>query len=116
MQAHAELPLLLPDNVVFTCQQSGACCRGDWLIGVGDASHTRLRDVAWERLDPALAGAALAPLPSPLPSGERTTFARRPDGACVFLAPDARCGIHRHLGGGAKPQVWPVPAIRGGRR
>jgi Fe-S-cluster containining protein len=105
MQAHADLPLLLPDNVVFTCQQSGACCRSDWLIGVDDASHARLREVAWERLDPALAGAAFVSLPFPLPSGERTTFARRPDGACVFLTPDSRCGIHRHLGGGAKPQV-----------
>ena len=106
MQSHADLPLLLPDGVVFTCQQSGACCRSDWLIGVDDASHARLRDVAWERLDPALGGGAtFVPLPFPLPGGERVTFARRADGACVFLTGDARCGIHRHLGPGAKPQV-----------
>jgi Fe-S-cluster containining protein len=105
MHSDADLPLLLPDDVVFTCQQSGACCRSDWLIGVDDASHTALRDVAWERIDPALAGAAFVPLPFPLPGGERVTFARRPDGACVFLTPDARCGIHRAMGAGAKPQV-----------
>lgn len=99
-------PLLLPDGVVFTCQSSGACCRGDWLIGVDDASHARLRDVDWSAHDPALPTAgAFVPLPFPLPSGERVTFARRPDGGCVFLTPDARCAIHRHRGAAAKPQV-----------
>ena len=102
----ADPPLLLPASVVFTCQQSGACCRGDWLIGVDDAAHARLRDVAWERHDPALGGGAkFVPLPFPLPSGERLTFTRRPSGSCVFLTEDARCAIHRHLGAGAKPQV-----------
>jgi Fe-S-cluster containining protein len=102
----ADRPLLLPDNVVFTCQNSGACCRTDWLIGVDAASHARLRDVEWSAHDPTLAGqATFVPLPSPLRTGERLTFARRSDGACVFLAPDARCTIHRGLGGAAKPQV-----------
>jgi Fe-S-cluster containining protein len=101
-----DLPLLLPDSVVFTCQQSGACCRSDWLIGVDDTAHARLREVAWERHDPALgAGVKFVPLPFPLPGGERLTFARRPSGSCVFLTEDTRCGIHRHLGAAAKPQV-----------
>ena len=99
-------PLLLPEGVVFTCQNSGACCRSDWLIGVDDTAHARLRDVDWTAHDPALPKAdAFVPLPFPLPSGERVTFARRPDGACVFLTADARCGIHRHRGAAAKPQV-----------
>jgi Fe-S-cluster containining protein len=105
MQADADRPLVLAEGVVFTCQQSGACCRSDWLIGVDDAAHARLRDVAWHRHDPALDGAGFVPLPFALPGGERVTFARRPDGACVFLTGDARCGIHRHLGADAKPQV-----------
>src|SRR5207237_9912229 len=46
--------LLLPDDVVFTCQQSGACCRNDWLIGVDDAARARLEAVDWTRLAPAL--------------------------------------------------------------
>jgi hypothetical protein len=45
------------------------------------------------------------PLPFALTGGERLTFARRPTGACVFLTTDDRCGIHRHLGAGVKPQV-----------
>ncbi|HET7340928.1 MAG TPA: hypothetical protein VFL90_05650 [Methylomirabilota bacterium] len=99
-------PLLLADGVVFTCQNSGACCRSDWLIGVGEASHARLRDVDWRAHDPSLAGRpTFVPLPTPLRTGERLTFARRPSGACVFLAPDARCTIHRALGAAAKPQV-----------
>jgi len=98
-------PLLLPDSVVFTCQNSGACCRSDWLIGVDDAAHAQLRDVDWTVHDPALPKAnAFVPLPFALPSGERATFARTPDGACVFLTADARCGIHRHRGAAVKPQ------------
>jgi len=98
--------LLLPDNVVFTCQNSGACCRSDWLIGVDAASHTRLRDVNWRTVDPALAdGEKFVPLKFPLASGEQLTFARNAAGSCVFLTPDARCSIHRHLGAAAKPQV-----------
>jgi len=99
-------PLLLPDGVVFTCQSSGACCRSDWLIGVDEASHARLRGVDWTAHDPALPRTgAFVPLPFPLPSGERVTFARRADGACVFLTADTRCAIHRHRGAAAKPQV-----------
>ena len=99
-------PLLLDEGVVFTCQNSGACCRSDWLIGVDAAAHARLRDVDWTVHDPALPKAgAFVPLPFPLPGGEDVTFARKPDGSCVFLTPDARCGIHRHRGAAAKPQV-----------
>src|SRR5919108_4716569 len=104
--ATADRPLLLDDAVVFTCQNSGACCRSDWLIGVDAAAHARLRDVDFSAHDGALPGAgAFVPLPFPLPSGERVTFARRPDGACVFLTADRRCGVHRHRGAAAKPQV-----------
>ena len=98
--------LLLAERVVFTCQNSGACCRNDWLIGVDDASHERLRDVNWPAVDPALGpGEKFVRLAAPLPGGERMTFARTPSGGCVFLAADERCSIHRHLGAAAKPQV-----------
>jgi Fe-S-cluster containining protein len=98
--------LLLPGDVVFTCQQSGACCRNDWLIGVEDAARARLEAVDWARLSPPLPpGPKFRPLPWALPGGERATFERTPDGACVFLEPDARCGIHTRLGASAKPQV-----------
>lgn len=98
--------LLLPDDVVFTCEQSGACCRHDWLIGVEESARARLEAVDWQRLSPPLPpGPKFRPLPWALPGGERATFARRPDGACVFLEPDERCGIHTRLGAAAKPQV-----------
>jgi len=99
-------PLLLADGVVFTCQSCGDCCRGDWLIGVDDASHAVLKDIDWTRHDPALGGGEkFTRLPLPLASGERMTFARASSGACVFLSAESRCGIHTHLGYGAKPQV-----------
>lgn len=106
MRHHLEKRLELPDNVVFTCQNSGACCRNDWLIGVDDASHARLETVDWQRHDPSLpAGPKFRKLPLPLLSGETITFARTPQGACVFLDPQAKCSIHRHFGYDTKPQV-----------
>ena len=98
--------LLLADDVVFTCELSGACCRQDWLIGVDDVARARLEAVDWTRLSPPLPpGPKLRPLPFVLPGGERATFARRDDGACAFLETDARCGIQTRLGAPAKPQV-----------
>lgn len=106
MREHAGRPLLLPDEVVFTCQSCGDCCRGDWLIGVTAAEHATLEPVDWARHDPALPpGAKFRPIPLPLLSGESMTFARGPSGACVFLSAESRCSIHTHLGYGAKPQV-----------
>ncbi len=99
-------PLLLAADVVFTCQSCGDCCRSDWLIGVTEAEHARLAPVNWSRHDPALGpGEKFRTLPLPLLSGETMTFARAPSGGCVFLGPENRCGIHTHLGYGAKPQV-----------
>lgn len=106
MEEHRGLPLLVPEDVVFTCQNSGACCRNDWLIGVDDRSWARLANVDWRAVDPALPpGDKFIPLPHPLSGGETLTFARKRDGGCVFLGPDERCGIHSRLGHAAKPQV-----------
>ena len=106
MHEHRDRRLLIPDDVVYTCQNSGACCRHDWLIGVDDASHERLAGIDWTTLDPALSpGDKFVRLPLPLASGEQRTFARKADGACVFLGPGERCGIHSRLGYEAKPQV-----------
>ena len=106
MKEHAGRPLLLADDVVFTCQSCGDCCRGDWLIGVNAAEHARLQPVDWAGHDPALGtGEKFRKIPLPLLSGETMTFARGPSGACVFLTGESRCSIHTHLGYGAKPQV-----------
>lgn len=101
------LPPIIPaDGVVFTCQRSGACCRHPWLIGVDEASHARLADVDWARLDPALPpGEKFRRLALPLATGETLTFARRADGACVFLTDRTTCAIQNTLGWRAKPQV-----------
>jgi len=101
-----EPKLLLDERVVFTCQNSGACCRNDWLIGVDRAAHERLRKVDWSRVDPALPpGEKFVPLGFALPGGEAMTFARTPAGACVFLTPEQKCSIHANLGARTKPQI-----------
>jgi Fe-S-cluster containining protein len=106
MQQHLGRPLTLAADVRFTCSNCGACCRNDWLIGVDDAAWERLSGIDWSAADPTLARReTFATLPDALPGGETRTFARTACGACVFLADDARCTIHRHLGYEAKPQV-----------
>lgn len=98
--------LILADRVVFTCQHSGACCRGDWRIGVDPAAHDRLRALDWSGVAPGPGSdERFVPLPAPLPGGERVEVARRADGACVFLTPDTRCAIHALLGAPAKPRA-----------
>jgi Fe-S-cluster containining protein len=106
VQEHRDLPLLIPGDAVYTCQNSGACCRHDWLIGVEDEARDRLSAVDWKTVDPTLPpGDKFVRLPLPLAGGEHTTFARKTDGACAFLGPGERCGIHSRLGYEAKPQV-----------
>src|SRR5688572_2938651 len=106
VQEHRSRPLLLPDDVVYTCQNSGACCRNDWLIGVVDASHQRLLHIEWKKVVPGMStDEPFVALKEPLSAGERLTFRRKPDGACVFLESGERCGIHSHIGYAAKPQI-----------
>jgi Fe-S-cluster containining protein len=106
VQEHRTRPLLLPDDVVYTCQNSGACCRNDWLIGVDDASHQRLLNIEWKKVVPGMStGEPFVGLSEPLAGGERLTFRRKADGACVFLESGEKCGIHSHIGYAAKPQI-----------
>jgi len=106
VQQHRERPLLLPADVVFTCQNSGACCRNDWLIGVDDPSYQRLHRIEWRKLDPPIpVDDPFVALEEPLSGGETRTFRRKPDGACVFLGAGEKCGIHSTLGYAAKPQI-----------
>ncbi len=106
MQDDTKKNLILADNVVYTCQNSGACCRNDWLIGVDTVSYAKLQDIDWVKYDPVLGqGEKFKKLDTPLPSGEMITFERNSCGECVFLTKDAKCGIHNHLGYREKPQV-----------
>ena len=106
MQEHITNKLILSENVVYTCQNSGDCCRNDWLIGVDTVSYAKLNDIDWGKYDTKLAqGEKFIKLDTPLPSGEKFTLVRNTCGECVFLTGDNKCSIHNHLGYKEKPQV-----------
>lgn len=89
-----------PDDVRFTCQQCGDCCR-TWNVLVTEAEREALRSLEWPE-GSALAGVRpTAAVKVPGMEG-RHRLARQDDGACVFLA-DNQCALHREFGADAKP-------------
>ena len=86
-----------PPFVNYQCQLCGWCCH-QYDITFSDADFRRLSKHNWARLEPALAGKEwCAPLRGA--SGSNTYRLRcGPDGACVFLSPDNKCLMHRHVG------------------
>lgn len=90
--------LTLARGVLYSCRQCGDCCRSfPVTLSAEEAASYEGRDwselgiqgpvVAWRREH----GVAIPRL------------ARRPDGACRFLAPDGLCEVHRQLGESHKP-------------
>ena len=97
----------------FSCQHSGACCRG-YLFGPISAAEKerieRLRPV--ERMPqierkPLFAEYGTA-------SGARAHRLAIEGDTCVFFEPGAGCGLHRHFGERAKPalcQLFPLAIV-----
>ncbi len=91
----------VPAGLRWTCHGCGSCCTGHDLGPVEDEVVARLEsaDIAasWP---PAAAGWKTE---RHGPDGKPIVFLRQVDGACVFLGPDRRCGVHTNLGSSAKP-------------
>lgn len=99
--------LILPNQgILYSCLRCGLCCKTDWLIGIDEISYKRLSQYNWASYFPQLSNNSLfVKLKFPLPSGETVTFARKSDGACIFLTSENECLIHQQLGFDAKAQV-----------
>ncbi|MCX7919630.1 MAG: YkgJ family cysteine cluster protein [bacterium] len=97
---------IISNSVKYQCIQCGQCCRTNWLIGIDDTSYRRLIELDWTEKQPELASRQLFQLlPKPLLTGERYTFSRVQNQACIFLLPDNRCQIHVSFGFDTKAQV-----------
>jgi hypothetical protein len=104
------LPLVTLPGARFSCQGSGGCCRNYVFGPLTDADVARV-----EALDLAPFGLGAGPFYESRPTGERAErFLRTTDeGACVFLEPGQRCGLHARHGGASKPgfcQLFPIVA------
>jgi Fe-S-cluster containining protein len=100
------MSFIISNNVKYQCVQCGLCCRKNWLIGIDDTSYARLLELDWSAKRPDLtSGQLYEQLPKPLLTGERYTFCRTEDTACIFLTPDNRCQIHSAFDFATKAQV-----------
>ena len=81
----------------FACAMCGSCCRNAWLVTV-DKDRYRANAALFARTGRAAEfAAAFLPLTGGAP-GEYAAIAKRPDGACWFLAADNHCRLHREAG------------------
>ena len=89
--------LHLPPFVNYDCQLCGWCCH-QYDITFSKADHERLSKYDWGKLEPSLAGKEwCAPLSdSATPDKFHLRYAE--DGSCVFLGPDNKCLMHKHVG------------------
>lgn len=90
-----------PEDVRFSCQQCGDCCRG-WEVALSEDEVARLSSLDWRGID----AAPNSDYPiAHLDEGRHgwSVLARRGEGACVFLSAENQCLIHQHFGEPAKP-------------
>ncbi len=86
-------PLLARPGARFTCAGDGLCCTDAHALG--PVTRKERQQVERFRDDATVY----------LPTLEARVLRTKPDGGCVFLMPDARCGIHAEHGPEAKPDA-----------
>lgn len=105
--------LTLAKGLRFSCRQCGDCCRSSPVI-LTSAEVARYDARDWT---PVLGHPAPRVHTTARVAGVRGSYlARKPDGTCLFLGPDALCEIHRHLGEQEKPltcRVFPFRFVPG---
>ncbi len=99
------VPLLIPEDLRFTCTGCGSCCIGVNVGPVGEDVAQNIRDHMAE-LDPESA-LGKTPFFTMVPEGEdeEILVCQTRNGACIFLDPDGLCRVHRRLGERAKPLI-----------
>ena len=101
----ASVPLLIPDDLRFSCSACGSCCLG---VNVGPIGGDVAKAIEAERA--RVSGSPLPPRGlffSMVPEGDdaRVVVCQSRNGACVFLEPDGLCRVHRTMGPASKPRV-----------
>jgi Fe-S-cluster containining protein len=87
----------------FGCAGSGDCCRSYIFGPITDADAARIAALDVAAAFPELAGEPLFEERSF--QGKTARFLRAKGERCIFLRPDARCGLHAAFGAEAKPAV-----------
>ena len=107
--------LHIPAFLNYECLACGGCCR-EYEITLTDDEHRRLSAVNWSARDREMDVAnPFSPSARRRRGGPRYCFTLRPDGRCAFLASDAKCIIHKHLGYEAKAltcRLFPLTLVR----
>jgi len=95
--------LQLPENMNFSCHNSGRCCEDFWEIPLDERSFARLKSLPLSNISPKFLDPDLYTERAPDPKGGIAL--RRIAGRCIFLDPNRRCLIHSNFGAAAKPQT-----------
>ncbi|MCR4317286.1 MAG: hypothetical protein NUW37_13185 [Planctomycetes bacterium] len=91
------MKLLIPEEARYTCQGTGRCCGGRWLILISKEERDRLGEVPWRDNHPQLPEKLFDEIRTP--QGEVAhTFARTKEHKCVFLTGDGKCTMHLEHG------------------
>ena len=93
----ADPELHVPAFVNYECQLCGFCCR-QYDITFSEEEHKKLSKYNWGKLEPVLEGKEwCAPLRRQRsPDAYRLRYTS--EGGCIFLSPDNKCLMHRHVG------------------
>lgn len=97
---HEEPEVVTLPESRFTCHGSGQCCR-TYALGPLDEEDVR----RLEALDLAGRFPEAGPGPYVRRNDQDAIYLERREERCVFLQPDALCGIHARFGSEAKPKV-----------
>ena len=99
--------LHLPQDLSYTCSNTGVCCTTFDTIPVSQDCAAFLNDLspAQENAIRADAGSDTEPFTAPGMPGDPPRLTRKADGSCVFYDKDHLCAVHRIIGAHAKPQV-----------
>jgi len=95
--------LHLPEEMNFSCHNSGRCCEDFWEIPLDEESLARLKSLPLSSISPKYLDADHY---TERGEGAQGGLAlRRMSGRCIFLEPSRRCVIHANFGPAAKPQT-----------
>lgn len=101
-----QVPLIIPDDLSFTCEACGSCCLGANIGPVTDDVTAALSGEKYRELLRSYRktrGLFFSMVPAD--EKEEILLCETSNGACIFLDSDGLCGIHRRFGPELKPRV-----------
>jgi Fe-S-cluster containining protein len=103
-----DMPLIIPEDLRFTCTCCGSCCHG---VNIGPVTEDVQAGLSGERYaalaaeEPRKPDLLCAMVPDGDPEGKVITVCQSVNGRCVFEREDGLCRIHARYGMEFKPHV-----------